>query len=57
MNNKSKSTFRAVVLLIALISVTLSISFEFNPDQYNGLGMAILSGMCFIALAISFIGE
>ena len=54
MSNKSKNTFRGVTLLVALIGFGLSIAFELNPDRFSGLGMAILSGLCFIALALSF---
>ncbi len=57
MNNKGKSTFRSVVMLVALLTASLSIVFELHPKIFSGLGMSILSGMCFIALSISFIND
>ena len=57
MKDKSKSTFRAVALLVALISAALGVTLELYPGQFSGLGMSILSGMCFIAVGISFIGD
>ena len=56
MNSKAKTTFRSVTLLVALITALLSVFLEFHPS-YSGLGMSILSGMCFIAMAVSFMGE
>ena len=57
MNDKRKSTFRSVVMLVALLTASLSIAFELHPTKFSGLGMSILSGMCFIALSISFIND
>ena len=57
MNDKRKSTFRSVMMLVALLTASLSIAFELYPSNYSGLGMSILSGMCFITLSISFIND
>lgn len=57
MNNKSKNTFRSVIMLVALLAAAISITFELNPGNYSGLGMSLLSGMCFIAIGLSFINN
>lgn len=56
MNNKAKTTFRLVVLLVALITGLLSVFLEFHPS-HSGLAMSIMSGMCFISIGISFIND
>ncbi|EDP72584.1 hypothetical protein FBALC1_15822 [Flavobacteriales bacterium ALC-1] len=44
-------------MLVALLAAAISITFELNPGNYSGLGMSLLSGMCFIAIGLSFINN